>query len=368
MPALAGSWRCILMSQIDFPHVRSSIDIRMDKEGNVHFVRYAYSDHVIFSVDEAGLSALRLMDGRTPSETIAQQIHTKYPSFDLLQFNQMLATLADENLIFDARETPSPRFDRLAHFWNEIANPWESPYDLQQRLANSRVGLIGIGGIGTWVLMNLAQCGVRHYEIIDPDVVELTNLPYQALFSMSDVGTPKVIAAQNWLERFDPAMEAIGHNVAVTPETNWNQMLGGCDVVISCADSPSVDEVGLWVDAECLMRDIPHLVGGGYQGHRAAVGTTIVPGKSACWQCVLEYKQRWRGDAESLALIQRFPTRSAFAPLASFVGGIHAWEAVRILLDRPPLLTNKTGDFDLNSLTLEWNHLPQDTICSHHER
>ena len=70
-------------------------------------------------------------------------------------------------------------------------------------LGGSGVARIGVGGVGNFVVQNLAMAGVRHFVLVDPDRVELSNLSRQILFRESDVGRSKVNAAADWIRGFD---------------------------------------------------------------------------------------------------------------------------------------------------------------------
>ena len=65
----------------------------------------------------------------------------------------------------------------------------------QARLAAARVLIVGAGGLGCTVIPALAAAGVGQLTVIDPDVVELTNLHRQTLYSADDIGQPKAVAA-----------------------------------------------------------------------------------------------------------------------------------------------------------------------------
>src|SRR4051794_13156508 len=81
--------------------------------------------------------------------------------------------------------------------------------DGQQRIAQSRVLLIGCGALGTVLADYLARAGVGQLTIVDRDIVELTNLQRQTLFDEADVsaGTPKAVAAVERLRRVNSTIQ-----------------------------------------------------------------------------------------------------------------------------------------------------------------
>src|SRR6478752_4708125 len=78
----------------------------------------------------------------------------------------------------------------------------------QQRLASSRILLVGCGALGSVIAEQLARAGVGFMRIVDRDIVELTNLQRQVLFDESDVANslPKAIAAANRLSRVNSSI------------------------------------------------------------------------------------------------------------------------------------------------------------------
>lgn len=106
----------------------------------------------------------------------------------------------------------------------------------QERLLRSRVVVVGAGGLGCPVLQYLAAAGVGTLSIIDPDVVELSNLQRQILFDTDDVGSSKAEAAAARLGRLNPDVACEAHVVGLAAH-NALELLQGADVVVDATDS-----------------------------------------------------------------------------------------------------------------------------------
>src|SRR5262245_53544330 len=111
------------------------------------------------------------------------------------------------------RAQPTPNMDR---YHRQILLPQIGPAG-QERLACSRVLLIGCGALGSVVADQLARAGVGFLRIVDRDIVEATNLQRQVLFDESDVAEslPKAIAAARKLARVNSSVEIEPHIVDV---------------------------------------------------------------------------------------------------------------------------------------------------------
>ncbi len=105
----------------------------------------------------------------------------------------------------------------------------------QQRLSQTRVLIIGAGGIGAPALTYLNAAGVGTLGIIDADRVEISNLNRQILFEEADIGRPKTDAARDALEEQNSATRIITHAHAITAENaaaiinDYDIILDGCD-------------------------------------------------------------------------------------------------------------------------------------------
>ncbi|WP_425092563.1 HesA/MoeB/ThiF family protein [Tropicimonas sp. S265A] len=106
----------------------------------------------------------------------------------------------------------------------------------QARFGAARVLVIGAGGLAAPVLPYLAGAGVGRIEIVDPDVISLSNLHRQILFSTDQIGMCKADAARDALHRLNPETTLIARDIAFDPATG-PALVADADLVIDCADS-----------------------------------------------------------------------------------------------------------------------------------
>ncbi|MEE9198859.1 MAG: ThiF family adenylyltransferase, partial [Dehalococcoidia bacterium] len=88
----------------------------------------------------------------------------------------------------------------------------------QRRLLESKVLLIGAGGLGSPTALYLAAAGVGTLGIVDFDIVDITNLQRQILHGTSDVGRPKVESASDTLREINPDVNVVQHPVRLSSE------------------------------------------------------------------------------------------------------------------------------------------------------
>ena len=106
----------------------------------------------------------------------------------------------------------------------------------QRKLKSARVLVVGTGGLGSPLLLYLTAAGVGTIGILDFDVVDDSNLQRQVLFSVDDVGNPKVEAAKKRLVGLNPHVNFIVHNIMLTSD-NALDIIKDYDLVADGTDN-----------------------------------------------------------------------------------------------------------------------------------
>ena len=145
---------------------------------------------------------------------------------------------------------------------------WEG----QIKLLESKVAILGAGGLGGWIIEGLARMGVGRLVIVDGDVFEENNLNRQALCWECALGTPKVEAARQRVAQLNAAVEVTSLHIWATAE-NLPDVLRGADVAVDALDRLPIR---MTLQAVCNDLGIP-LVHGAIGGYIGQV-TTIFPG------------------------------------------------------------------------------------------
>lgn len=212
----------------------------------------------------------------------------------------------------------------------------EIGYQGQLKLKNSKICVVGVGGLGNPITTRLAAMGVGTLRIVDRDVIELSNLHRQTMFDEDDVGQVKVEVAAKKLQKLNPDCKIEALAVSVNDYTAL-EVVEGCDVVVDALDSVNARYA---LNKACVKFGIPFVTG-------AAVGVsgqifTILPGTSACYHCMFPAL-----DEDSM------PTCSiegVHPSILSIVGGIEVAEAVKVVLGKKPSLSDKILHVDIENL------------------
>jgi molybdopterin/thiamine biosynthesis adenylyltransferase len=177
--------------------------------------------------------------------------------------------------------------------------------------------VLGVGGVGSNVALNLAACGIGELHLVDGDSIELTNLNRQLLYRPSDVGRSKIDVASERLQHFNPSVRVRTTNAFLNSVSDVTKAIQGADFVIRALDTP--EEAQIWVNEACVRSGIP-CTGAGFLPQGAIVGPTVIPGKTACLAC----------HQTGLPRVDR-GIGGTFAPIVAVTAGILANEVITYL-------------------------------------
>lgn len=192
----------------------------------------------------------------------------------------------------------------------------------QRRLAASHVAVVGVGGIGSPVLLALAAAGVGTITVIDDDVVELTNLQRQLAHRAEDVGTAKTVSAVRAITALSPGATVVPKAVRLDA-ANATGLFEGADVVVDTSDSFATRR-DVAAAAEAL--GIPLVWGAVQEWHaQATVFWSAPPAGRAAVVLADLFPPGTEGEPPSCAQV------GVLGALCVQVGGILAGEVVKLV-------------------------------------
>ena len=189
----------------------------------------------------------------------------------------------------------------------------------QAKLKGAHVAVIGAGGIGCPAITYLAAAGVGKLSIIDHDVVELSNLQRQPLFTDADIGSRKAELAANAARRINPHVEAVAVAERLDDD-NAEALLAGASLILDGCDN---FETRLAVNRAAVALHIPLLSAaiGAFEGQVALYEGWRA--ECACYACLVGSDP----DREGINCAET----GVMGALAGMVGTMAALEAVRAL-------------------------------------
>jgi molybdopterin-synthase adenylyltransferase len=199
-------------------------------------------------------------------------------------------------------------------------------------LATKQILIVGVGGLGVPAALALVNARVPglalRLTLVDPDLIELSNLPRQIIFGESDLGVPKVTAAARRLSAIAPAV-AIESVQAALDTVNGAELIARSDFVIDATDSPATKFL---INDVCVELGVPFVYGGvlGLSGQ----AMTVIPRTTACLRCLFE-------EPPDEAEVASCREAGIIGPVAGAIGAAQAADALAFVSGRMPALAGK---------------------------
>lgn len=225
----------------------------------------------------------------------------------------------------------------------------------QRRLLDSRVLVVGAGGLGSPAALYLAAAGVGTLGVIDADVVDLSNLQRQVLHSNADVGRPKTESARERLAALNPDVRVVTHQTVLTSE-NALEIISGYDLVVNGCDNFATRYL---VNDACVLLKKP-LVDASILAWEAQAAVYL-PGKG-CYRCLYP-------SPPPPGAVPSCSEAGIIGAMAGILGSVQALEAVKLILGVGESLESRLLIFD--ALSHEWRELrrrrnPECPVCGDH--
>ncbi|MCS6711381.1 ThiF family adenylyltransferase [Brachybacterium sp. EF45031] len=215
----------------------------------------------------------------------------------------------------------------------------------QRRLAAARIAVVGAGGLGSPVIEYLAAAGVGRLTILDPDVLEPSNLHRQVVHSAADLGRPKAVSAAERARALAPGVEAVPVQRAVDAASAV-ELLAGHDVIVDGSDNfPTRYAVS---DAAEIL-DLPVVWGSilGFDGQVAVFWSDA--GRGATYRDLVASPPA-PGEVPSCA------EAGVVGPLCGLIGSAMALQVIHLVLGSGDPLLGRLAVLD--ALTLTWDQVP----------
>lgn len=182
--------------------------------------------------------------------------------------------------------------------------------DGQNKLLSSKILVCGCGGLGSYVVVNLASMGVGTIGLVDDDVVEISNLNRQFLHNV--LGEKKVLSFKKWINQFNPSISVNTYDIRLDL-SNYTDIVKDYDIIIDCFDS---------FESKFLLNDIAvktgkTLIHGGVSEFFGQV--TVIKPNTPCLRCLFDYE---KNDVP----------KGIISPIVSVIASYQSMEAAKQIL------------------------------------
>jgi molybdopterin/thiamine biosynthesis adenylyltransferase len=223
----------------------------------------------------------------------------------------------------------------------------------QLKLLDSRVLLLGAGGLGSPAALYLAAAGVGTIGIIDMDVVDDSNLQRQILHNVDRVGERKVDSAKKTLTALNPDVNVVTYDVRLGAD-NILDIIDGYDVIVDGTDNFPTRYL---VNDASLLKRIPVVHGSIFRFEGQA--TVFAPYEGPCYRCMIP-------EPPPAELAPSCAEAGVLGVLPGIIGSIQAMEAIKLLLDLGDPLIGRLLAYDAleeSFRTFKVNRDPECPAC-----
>lgn len=222
-------------------------------------------------------------------------------------------------------------------------------FDGQEKLKESRVLIVGAGGLGCSASQYLASAGVGKIILVDFDTISLSNLQRQILYTDADMGKPKAEVAKARLQAINPNIE-VQAVVKKCDDAELAELIRQVDIVVDCTDNIDVRNQ---LNLQCFQRKRP-LVSGSAIRFEGQVSVFTYADNEACYQCLSQLF-----GSDTLSCVEA----GVISPIVGVIGSLQALETIKVLLDIGKTLSGKLLIIDGLHFSVREMNLPKMPSC-----
>lgn len=222
----------------------------------------------------------------------------------------------------------------------------------QQSLLDSRVLLVGAGGLGSAAALYLAAAGVGHLTIVDDDQVELSNLQRQIIHHTQALGRNKAESATETIHRLNPDICTASINQRLSGDAVATQVAKH-DVIIDASDNFATRYA---LNRACVMHRVPLVSGAAIQTRGLLTSFDNRQPDGPCYQCLFD-EQSSADDSD------RCSENGVFAPLTGVIGTLQAAEAIKLITGWGHSLHGRLLGLDIFSTQWRETVIKRDPAC-----
>ncbi|XP_014481121.1 PREDICTED: adenylyltransferase and sulfurtransferase MOCS3 [Dinoponera quadriceps] len=202
----------------------------------------------------------------------------------------------------------------------------------QKRIKDSSVLVVGVGGLGCPATLYLACSGVGHIGMVDYDNIELNNLHRQVLFAESNIGTAKVTAAAETINRLNSNVKVTPYKVQLDSK-NALDIIKDYDIVLDATDNVATRYL---LNDACVLSGKPLVSGSAlrFEGH-----LTVFNYNGPCYRCIFS-------EPPPPETVTNCGDGGILGPAVGTIGVLQALEALKIMLDLPDVMSGRMLLFD----------------------
>ncbi len=203
-----------------------------------------------------------------------------------------------------------------------------------KKLLNSTIAVIGAGSLGCFAIQSLTAVGIGRLKVYDGDIIELSNIARQILYSPNDIGKYKVDCIVQKTQIMNPDIKVEGYKFFID-KNNISENLSDCNYIIDASDNFPTKFL---INDFSISKKIPFVIAGVEKFNGQVI--SVIPGKTACYRCIFN-------EVPSIDPNRSCSSVGIIGTVPAITGNIQANEAIKSILGLDSNFTSHIFFFNL---------------------
>ncbi len=321
-------------------HIRIKNNLLLIEEEQEFFFIGNYGKGIIIRKSDITKQLLKHISKQPQKQDLLQSLATEF-SIPLSLADKLVTKLIKAGALetFTTTELLSPlykRYETQLSFFDLLqpSSTLAKKIKWQQRLSQLHIAIIGIGGIGNYAALSFAAMGIGDITLIDDDVVDISNLNRQILFSEKDTGKMKTEMAAEKLAQLNSNCHFNTVNQQIRKpadlENIFRKLKKKPDLIFISADTL---QLPIWINE--LKKELASpFIKASYQGATGFIGPLIEPGRKLFRDIVPVEKNK---ETSVIKTLNQLHKHASCSPVNAVIANIAVLESIKFLLRLPGL-------------------------------
>ncbi len=279
-----------------YPKLRDGIDVYLFDD-LVTFVFLSSRKRISVKITSVLIESLQWLTGSHSFDELNIKFLSLNTNFDKNSFKLFIEYLIEKNIVINKDWMSSlsfpkkyiSRLEKQFEFLFDIIENAENISIIQNRIYTSKIAIIGIGSIGSWIARELAMIGFMNFLFVDFDKVSFSDISRHSFYTEKNINEYKVDVLQKELLKIDECLKIQTANIPIKIDTNIDDLLSDVDFIINSADEPYIGYTSLKLSRYCVSHKKALFIAGGFDAHLGCIGELIIPGITPCSDCYNTY-------------------------------------------------------------------------------
>lgn len=287
-------------------------------------------------------------------------------------YEQSILLIPDELEMDRVQLTPTDleRFDRQIEYFTSLYT--QSGYKAQQRIFQQTVLIFGAGAIGAGIAMQLAMSGVRHFVLVDKDIITSDSMERHFFFRKKDIGRDKCEALAGCLKQIDSQVCCEWYTMVIDYDSDLTSLIEQSSFVVNTLDEPYIGLTSMKIGRACYALRKPLYVAGGFDAHLMSTGELIIPDETPCVDCYSTFFKKvlndWNPRYNTEAVMDKHQTNEIYevgglASMALFSVSYAIMVILNYMVTGNSHYSKGRGELLFDQLHIEYLNVIKDPAC-----